>query len=351
MDLDLAVRDRGLVELDPARRAAARGGLRGERRAQERGRRGGRRGGPGLAHRRRGRRAPGHPADEGWREGHARAHRAQRHPDRLHREGQPLPLGARPGGAAHRGGPRLRRAHHLSRVHPGQRHRHRGRRQGQPRRLVPRPHQGRGHRAAVREGPRLPAAGGGDRGHRGQHPRQELRDRGGRRLPGAAPHDLGAVRDLLPRHRPEGGLRPPHPEDGRHHREAGRRPPGPLRHLEPAPRDHLEGPLREGLVRGLQPSPSTPGRARAAPTTSRPSSAWCPSSSAPSRAPLYALLFAIPLAVMGALYTSQFMHPTHQGQGEAHGRDHGRAARAWWWASSPACGWPRGSRSRSSPCS
>ena len=96
VDLDLAVRDRGLVELDPARARAARGGLRGERRAQERGRRGGRRRGAGLAHRRRGRRAPGHPADEGWREDHPRAHRAQRHPHRLHREGQPLPLGARP---------------------------------------------------------------------------------------------------------------------------------------------------------------------------------------------------------------------------------------------------------------
>ena len=41
---------------------------------------------------------------------------------------------------------------------------------------------------------------------------------------------------------------------------------------------------------------------------------------------LYALLFAIPLAVMGALYTSQFMHPDDQGQGEADGGDHGRAA-------------------------
>ena len=41
---------------------------------------------------------------------------------------------------------------------------------------------------------------------------------------------------------------------------------------------------------------------------------------------LYAMLFAMPLAVLGALYTSQFVHPLDQGEDQADGRDHGGAA-------------------------
>ena len=65
---------------------------------------------------------------------------------------------------------------------------------------------------------------------------------------------------------------------------------------------------------------------RRAPTTSSRSSAWCRSIFGTIKGTFYALLFAIPLAVLGALYTSQFVHPSIRARDQADGRDHGGAA-------------------------
>ena len=71
------------------------GRLRGDGRAQDGAGRAGGGHRAGLAHGRRGSRAPRRAQDQGRRKGHPRPHRPQRHRGRGHREGQPLPLGAR----------------------------------------------------------------------------------------------------------------------------------------------------------------------------------------------------------------------------------------------------------------
>jgi len=66
------------------------------------------------------------------------------------------------------------------------------------------------------------------------------------------------------------------------------------------------------------------------------------------KATVYALLFAIPLGVLGALYTSQFVHP-------ASGRRSSRRSKSWRRfrasssAFSPGCGWPASSNGTWSP--
>ncbi len=62
----------------------------------------------------------------------------------------------------------------------------------------------------------------------------------------------------------------------------------------------------------------------------------------------YSLLLAIPLGVLGAMYTSQFMHPATSGTSSRWSRSWPRCP-AWSSASSPACGSRRGSRRRSRP--
>ena len=100
----------------------------------------------------------------------------------------------------------------------------------------------------------------------------------------------------------------------------------PLRDHEPAPRGLLAGALRQGLVRGLRAGPSTSGSRTGGTDDFETKFSLVPLVFGTIKGTFYALLFAIPLAVLGALYTSQFMHPQHQGQRQADGRDHGRAA-------------------------
>ena len=148
VDLDISVRDRGLVELDPEPEARARGRLRGNGRAQDRG--GSARGRRGAASIARTTRAPstGPPSrrrtasgSRGCGIGRSETLIASTDKGNLyHWELDPEV--------------RLTEVAHVSDepitaldLHPGQRHRRRGRREGQPRRLVPGPAPRRGHGA------------------------------------------------------------------------------------------------------------------------------------------------------------------------------------------------------------
>ena len=66
---------------------------------------------------------------------------------------------------------------------------------------------------------------------------------------------------------------------------------------------------------------------------------------------LYAMLFAIPIAVLAALYTSQFVHPIDQGQDQADGRNHGGAAERRHRVSGGPVSGRRRRDGTSSPCS
>ena len=105
----LAVRDRGLVELDPAQRPIREVAYEETRRAQDGGRRAGRRRGAGLAHGRRGRPSTGPPSrpQDGERVTHVRIGRS----DTLiasTEKGNLYHWELAPEVAPHRGGPRLR---------------------------------------------------------------------------------------------------------------------------------------------------------------------------------------------------------------------------------------------------
>jgi hypothetical protein len=102
-------------------------------------------------------------------------------------------------------------------------------------------------------------------------------------------------------------------------------------HPEAAPRL-----FRQALVRG-QPGPPTTGSPPAARTTSSPSSRSCRSSSARSRARFYALLFAVPIALLAATYTSQFLSPEMKVFVKPPWRSWPRCLRSCW-ASSPRSG-------------
>ena len=73
-------------------------------------------------------------------------------------------------------------------------------------------------------------------------------------------------------------------------------------------------------------SPSTSGSRPARTDDFEPKFSLVPLIFGTIKGTFYALLFAIPLAVLGALYTSQFVHPTHPRADQADGRDHGGAA-------------------------
>ena len=178
VDLDLSVRDRGFVAIDPQAPADPRGGLRGERRAQDR---------PGRAGRRR-------PCSSGGPTTREPSTAPSSRPGTA--SGSPASASA----AATPWSPPPTRATSTTGSSP--------RRCGSPRsptspsepitaleyvlgnitaivgdargnvsRLVPGPREGGGHRAALRQGPQLPGPGRRDRGDRRLHPRQELRDR------------------------------------------------------------------------------------------------------------------------------------------------------------------------------
>ena len=68
--------------------------------------------------------------------------------------------------------------------------------------------------------------------------------------------------------------------------------------------------VRQGLVRGLRRSPSTSGSRPGATDDFEPKISLVPLIFGTIKGTFYALIFAIPLAVLGALYTSQFVHPT-----------------------------------------
>ena len=292
------------------------------------------------------------PLRDRRREGHPRPARPHRGPRRRHRQGQPPLLGAR---APSSGKTEVKhasdRAHHRARV--------RARRQLAPGRR----RQGRTCRPgsgcasgtkttdlSLVQAHDFPSQGDGDPGHRPLAARQELRHRGRRRLPGAPPPDLGAhaadasrpparsVDSVLITPKSDGDhrrARPtasslrfdisnPHPEvswralfgkvwyegyaqarvrlavDRRHRRLRAEVQPGPA-HLR-----HDQGHVLRAALRG---APGDPGR-------------------------------ALHLAVHA---------PARQGQGQADGRDHGRAARASCSASSPGSGWRRGSSATSCP--
>ena len=55
---------------------------------------------------------------------------------------------------------------------------------------------------------------------------------------------------------------------------------------------------------------------------------------------LYALLFAVPLALLAAVYVSEFMHPSHQDATSSRWWRSWPPCPAWSWASSLGSGWP-----------
>ena len=169
-------------------------------------------------------------------------------------------------------------------------------------------------------------AGRRDRRDRRLAARQELRDRRRRRLARAPPPDLGAhaARASRPAAPPVAAALA-HAE-GRRHPRARRRRAG-SRATTSATRTPRSPGARCSARSGTRAtrSPSTSGSRPAAPTTSSRSSAWCRSSSARSRA-RSTRCCSRSRSRCWARSTPRSSCTRRQGQGQADGRDHGRAA-------------------------